>query len=771
MRITRLSLTDVKRHAQLDIRPAAGLTIVRGPNEAGKSTVHEALEMVLFRKADANREDVRSIHRWGTEAHPEIVLEFEVDGRQGRLVKRFAGPRAEAELTLDGQTTRDFALIQEEVAAITGIPNEAFFRATASVGHAELSAVASDEPAISDRLQKAISGADRGTGKAKKKLDAAIHRYRTEGHKNSGLLRSVREAIGLLETELATGEQALARLETDRAQWAEAHARREALDTQLTREQADLAEASRAEALATQRDEAQERYLKLKRAAELVEEADGLRRELPTTMSLPVLRSAVGRAANLDYEISELEAEQDVDVEASRTVESAVAPPHPGRWLVLAVVFLVAAALFGSLVGGLPGGAGLMVCVVISLGALAQAYRVASRRRQRVLAHDLAQDSATRRQEMQRAQEERFRRRRRELELLLEEFDVPDVAAAEALLATMEQRTERLAHIEGELRGLGVQERSVRRLVEARDQAADDTERASHALAGMGDLGREPAAVRQAAQRLVEQTQPARDRSRSEEDQAQGRVDANLVDAELVADLAERLAAARERQAELQRRVLVYEATRQAIEVAEQATLKTAARYLEEHMGPAVERVTGGRYREVQVDDQSLAFRVRAPETGTLVDARQLSQGTSDQLFLAARLGLVRLVTMDRRPPIILDDPFVTFDEERARRALELLKEVATEQGFQVLLLTCSDRFDALADELIVLDAPSAVPNPVPAVPAVPDPAPDAPSALPDPVPDAPSAVPNPAPALTDPLTGAVDAFRLAGPAGAEANG
>ncbi len=138
MRITRLGLTDVKRHARLDIRPAAGLTIVRGPNEAGKSTVHEALELVLFRKADANREDVRSIHRWGTEAHPEIVLEFEVDGRQGRLVKRFAGPRAEAELTLDGQTTRDFALIQEEVAVITGIPNEAFFRATASVGHAEL---------------------------------------------------------------------------------------------------------------------------------------------------------------------------------------------------------------------------------------------------------------------------------------------------------------------------------------------------------------------------------------------------------------------------------------------------------------------------------------------------------------------------------------------------------------------------------------------------------------------------------------------------------
>jgi hypothetical protein len=183
------------------------------------------------------------------------------------------------------------------------------------------------------------------------------------------------------------------------------------------------------------------------------------------------------------------------------------------------------------------------------------------------------------------------------------------------------------------------------------------------------------------------------------------------------------------------------------------------------------------------------------------VDARQLSQGTSDQLFLAARLGLVRLVTMDRRPPIILDDPFVTFDDDRARRALELLKEFATEQGFQVLLLTCSDRFDALADELIVLDEPSAVPNPAPAaldvvldepldgpdpmfdgLSVVPDPAPaapdlvpdepiaaldlalDEPSAEPDPVLDDASAKPDPVLALADPVTGVVDPFRLAGP-------
>jgi hypothetical protein len=302
-----------------------------------------------------------------------------------------------------------------------------------------------------------------------------------------------------------------------------------------------------------------------------------------------------------------------------------------------------------------------------------------------------------------------------------------DVRAAETTLATTEEQAEELAQIEGELRGLGFEERNLRRLVEARDQTANEAEQAAHALAAMGGLANDPARARADLERQVSSVAPARDAARSEADQTQGRVDANLVDAELVAGLAERLAAARDRYSELERRVRVYEGTLAAIEAAETATLKTAARYLEERMGPAIASVTDGRYDEVEVDESSLAFRVRVPESGELVDVDQLSQGTSDQLFLAARLGLVRLVTLDRRPPLILDDPFVTFDAARGERALRLVKQVALEHGFQVLYLTCSDRFDALADELVVLPGPSGErvlahprrePAPAPSVPS-----------------------------------------------------
>ena len=177
MRLTRIRVEDFKRHERLELEPAAGLTIIRGPNEAGKSSLQQAIGLALYRKADANREDLRRAQRWGTDEPPEIVLDFEVDGTSGTLRKRFAGSRGVAELRYAGETIQDQDRIAETVAELTGIPTASFFRATASVGHAELAQVSGDEPDIQDRLQEAVSGADRGTAGAKRKLETAIHRF------------------------------------------------------------------------------------------------------------------------------------------------------------------------------------------------------------------------------------------------------------------------------------------------------------------------------------------------------------------------------------------------------------------------------------------------------------------------------------------------------------------------------------------------------------------------------------------------------------------
>src|SRR5690606_5981936 len=103
----------------------------------------------------------------------------------------------------------------------------------------------------------------------------------------------------------------------------------------------------------------------------------------------------------------------------------------------------------------------------------------------------------------------------------------------------------------------------------------------------------------------------------------------------------------------------------------------------------------------------NLALRVYAPVRGDWVDVASLSQGTLDTVYLAARIGLVRLVTGDRRPPPVMDDPFVTLDDERAKRALELLRDISTD--FQVIYLTTSDRYDKAADRVQVLEPATAL--------------------------------------------------------------
>lgn len=67
----------------------------------------------------------------------------------------------------------------------------------------------------------------------------------------------------------------------------------------------------------------------------------------------------------------------------------------------------------------------------------------------------------------------------------------------------------------------------------------------------------------------------------------------------------------------------------------------------------------------------------------------QLSGGTREQLFLAIRFALVR--EFNKRGielPVVMDDLFVNFDEERTEAAVECLIEIASE-GLQVLFFTC----------------------------------------------------------------------------------
>src|SRR5262245_36023340 len=138
MRITRLHIQGIRQHADLDLAPAAGLTVIRGANESGKSTVQTALEMALFHDPTSTAPALLGLRTWGSHGDPRVRLEFEHEGHPGSIEKVFAGSRGTVELSWDGRVSHDADEVAAVVADLTGLPSEEFLRSTASVRHGEL---------------------------------------------------------------------------------------------------------------------------------------------------------------------------------------------------------------------------------------------------------------------------------------------------------------------------------------------------------------------------------------------------------------------------------------------------------------------------------------------------------------------------------------------------------------------------------------------------------------------------------------------------------
>lgn len=715
MRITRLALRDMRRYRELEVPLAGGLTIVHGPNEAGKTTIQRAIELALTRKVTSGGADMDALRPWDAgdgPARPEIGLTFEIEDeerglREGSLEKVFRGGKGTVRLELDGEVITDPTLADQALAELTGIPSEAFFRSTASVRHQELAGLDRDEAALRDRLQASISGADRGTSRAKKKLERALFDLNTRGAKNPGRLKTAEDAVEQAAAAVQQGETALAQLERDRDALAGARERRAETELTLAERRSMLDKARQAERLTAERAAAQERFERYRQAVAVNDELSELDRSHPSEHPLAVLEQTVSRLRALDTKIRELKAALAGEIE----VQFEVAPEPTWRPLsrvavVLVVLGLVAAAAsvtakalnvldVGSapeLLGGAIAGIGFVLAFV--------AWWLRRTDRMQAQMRDVEVDRRLRgRSEM----EAELRQAEADTAQQLLGIGLPDLAAGEELLAREAEHSGKIDRLAAQLEGL-VGKDPPDTLGATRDGAALEVELKTHALEALGPIAKEPRA-RERLEVEVRDLEATLERARDDEAHARARVEANAVDAERVAGHAERLVAWREQLGALRRRARVYERTLREIEAAEAATMQTATRFLEARMVRDIERITGGRYRRVKVDDRNLDIQVFAPEKDDWVDVRRLSQGTLDLVFLAARLGLVRLVTGDRRPPLVFDDPFVTLDDERARRALELLREIA--RDFQVIYLTTSDRYHAAADSVVELAGPT----------------------------------------------------------------
>ena len=217
MHLNSIRMVGFKRYLDTTIEFGPGLNIFYGPNEAGKSTLHQAIITGLYglsRRSDANllrtREEARS---WQEVPECLIELDYEADGSRFLLNRDMLSGKVELyEMGSSGGRSLLTANREEIDAAIvrqTGVEDAYVFNRTVSVCQADL-AEAADMERIGSNIESMFAGADAITATdAAEFLDKNVRKpLRKVRNESPGRLDKLTERLETLITEIerARGE-------------------------------------------------------------------------------------------------------------------------------------------------------------------------------------------------------------------------------------------------------------------------------------------------------------------------------------------------------------------------------------------------------------------------------------------------------------------------------------------------------------------------------------------------------------------------------------
>ncbi|WP_348981312.1 AAA family ATPase [Bacillus sp. DNRA2] len=98
-----------------------------------------------------------------------------------------------------------------------------------------------------------------------------------------------------------------------------------------------------------------------------------------------------------------------------------------------------------------------------------------------------------------------------------------------------------------------------------------------------------------------------------------------------------------------------------------------------------LQELTGQQYMKIHVQKDGSSFLIESYDH-ILFEPKELSQATSEQVYVALRLALATTLYEKYQFPIIIDDSFVNFDHQRTKKVVDLLCGL---KDHQILFFTC----------------------------------------------------------------------------------
>ena len=162
---------------------------------------------------------------------------------------------------------------------------------------------------------------------------------------------------------------------------------------------------------------------------------------------------------------------------------------------------------------------------------------------------------------------------------------------------------------------------------------------------------------------------------------------ADLLD---VASAEEAATAAHERLRKVNDLAEVIDETLGLLEAAQRQVHRNLAPILAAAIREWLPLISGGAYVDAGVNPADLSIEVKERGTGAWRQARLLSGGTREQIYLLLRVAMAEhLVTTREKAPLLLDEVTAQADNDRERAILDMLLALATER--QLILFTHDD--------------------------------------------------------------------------------
>lgn len=694
------------------LRLEPGLNLIYAPNESGKSTWCSFIRTMLYglpTRQSGPLADKNRFAPWTGEAM-QGRMDLETGGQRWTVLRdtrRASAPMQNFACTYTG-TAQPVPEVngQNLGETLLGVPREVFQR-SAFIGQSGLAV--SQDPELERRIAALLSTGqeDVSYSESYDRLKKQLNRRR---HNKTGLIPQLEQEQARLDDALrrqveltaqlenareqqCTAQTRVEELEQRRAQW-EALEKQEAL-RQWRETQEDLARRSQQLTALQQLDgdlPDRDTLARMQAQLELLEQAGGT---LPQARRIAQQRQTEAQTAQEAWSAHPLYPNDEKQLR--QQAEAMTAPAGPGKALPIAAGVLLCAA--AAALALLPAPAKLIAAIGAAAAVGLFLYYMASRRR----AAAAAQTVQTRKTALQRQTEEYLRLR--EDARQAEDAARTAAASAEGLTQQLQgQLVTLLAQVQpfwpeaNGADGVRVALTAALRRREALDGAALQVQQAQIRCDAMSRHLPQPPLPdpEETLPRPVlsrEQIDAALPQVRNQLREARSRVD-SLTGQLRTMDSPESLQAQRD---QCTRRLEALQAEYDAIALAMEA-LTQANTVLQTRFSPALgaetarifSAITGGRYDKVLLD-RNLSLSAQPAGDAMPRALSLLSQGAGDQLYLAVRLAICRMVLpRDKAAPLILDDALANFDDTRMAAALDwLLEESRTRQ---ILLFTCHRR-------------------------------------------------------------------------------